>query len=101
MSCKNPFPEKFTDEEWEAEVEESWLQIRRNSLPQVDALLSAGWSFELPEIVNRKEFDRPAGIDHEPWQWYWRSPAKRKGSKGRKYQSTSQAFNALKRQEAK
>jgi hypothetical protein len=50
---------------------------------QVSALLAAGWRFELP------------GDDSEPWQWYWRAPPKRKGSKGRKYLSTNQAHNAL------
>lgn len=69
------------------------LELRANSMPQVDALIAAGWKFELPEIVNRKEGETRMGT--EPWQWYWRSPAKRKGSKGRKYWSTNQAFNAL------
>ena len=70
---------------------ESMLISRRESLSEVDALLLAGWSFELPDIVNG------TGGTTEPWQWYWRSPPKRAGSKGRRYLSTSQAFNALKR----
>jgi hypothetical protein len=74
------------------------MRCRANSIPQVEALLKAGWSFELPEIVNRKDNEPVSTLSSEPWQWYWRSPPKRKGSKGRKYWSTTQAFNALKRQ---
>lgn len=71
------------------------LEIRANCMPQVDALLAADWKFELPEIVNRKDGETHMGT--EPWQWYWRAPAKRAGSKGRRYLSTQQAFNALQR----
>jgi hypothetical protein len=53
---------------------------------QADALILAGWRWELPKIDNPDIF-----------QWYWRSPPKRKGSKGRKYWSTNQAHNALMR----
>ena len=79
-------------------VQRNIIECRNNSLPQVDALLQAGWRFELPEIVNHN----PPKHDWshtftEPWQWYWRSPPKRAGSKGRRYLSTSQAFNALQR----
>ena len=77
---------------------EIWLEIRRNCMPQVDALIAAGWRYELPEIVNRKDITvQENRMDTEPWQWYWRSPPKRQGSKGRKYLSTQQAFNALNR----
>lgn len=85
-------------EEWDQKVEETMLEVRANCMPQVDALIAAGWKFELPEIVNRREGD-PARIGTEPWQWYWRSPPKRKGSKGRKHWSTQQAYNALKKQQ--
>lgn len=54
---------------------------------QADTLIMAGWRFELPATRNPDIF-----------QWYWRSPPKRKGSKGRKYWSTNQAYNALMRQ---
>lgn len=83
--------------ELEDAAKESLLQCRRNSLPQVDALLMAGWKYELPEIVNRKDGEAFTRMDTEPWQWYWRSPPKRKGNKGRKYLSTTMAFNALNR----
>jgi hypothetical protein len=76
----------MTREEIEVLAEEVKLECRRDSLPQVDALLAAGWRFELP------------GVRDEPWQWYWRSPPKRAHSKGRKYLSTNQAFMALQRQ---
>jgi hypothetical protein len=74
----------------EAEGQKVWLEIRRNCMPQVDALIDAGWKFEIPEIVNGWK-----NSESEPWQWYWRSPPKRKNSKGRKYWSTTQAYNAL------
>jgi len=60
------------------------LDAREACMPQVDALMGAGWIFELPAIQ-----------DPEPWQWYWRRPSKRKGKKGRLYMSTNQAYNAL------
>lgn len=71
------------------------------SLEQADALLFAGWSFELPEIVNRIE-DRHGSyrpmMGTEVWQWYWRAPPKRQGQKGRRYLSTNQAYRALMRE---
>ena len=72
------------------------LDCRRAGAAQADVLMAAGWRFELPEIVNNWP-----GSETEPWQWYWRSPPKRKGIKGRKYPSTGQAFNALQRQNDK
>lgn len=75
-------------------AEQTKLQIRRDCMPQVDALMSAGWKFELPEIVNRRDGEN-FRCETEPWQWYWRSPPKRPGSKGRRYLSTNQAFNAM------
>ncbi len=77
------------------DAQQVMLEIRKNCMHQVDALIAAGWRFELPEIVNAKEGEERMGT--EPWQWYWRAPAKRVGSNGRKYLSTQQAFNALKR----
>lgn len=84
-------------EEWRDAVQESILESRNAALPQVDALLQAGWRYELPEIVNRKEGEPPAKHFTEPWQWYWRAPSKRKGHPGRRYLSTNQAFNAMNR----
>lgn len=69
---------------------EAKLESRANCMPQVDALMAAGWKWELPEIANNWPHS-----ETEPWQWYWRSPPKRAGRKGRKYWSTNQAFNAL------
>jgi len=68
----------------------AWSQncARNNTNAQVSALLLAGWKFELPGNGD---------YEYEPWQWYWRAPPKRKGSKGRKYLSTNQAHNALQR----
>jgi hypothetical protein len=60
------------------------LDLRRRCMPQVDALIMANWKFELPAM-----------LDSEPWQWHWRRPPRRKGSKGRRFMSTQQAYNAL------
>lgn len=79
-------------------ADQTKLEIRRNCMPQVDALLLAGWKWELPEIVNRKDGENFTRMDTEPWQWYWRAPSKRAGGKGRRYLSTNQAFNALQRE---
>ena len=79
-------------------AKKTMLQVRRNCLPQVDALLAAGWRYELPEIVNRKDDEPPSTLDSEPWQWYWRRPARRKNSPGMKFWSTQMAYNALMRE---
>ena len=55
---------------------------------QADALILADWRWELPASLKNPDI----------FQWYWRSPPKRKGSKGRKYWSTNQAYNAMMRQ---
>jgi hypothetical protein len=52
---------------------------------QIDALMGAGWSLELPRG------------DLDAWAWAWRSPPKRKNSKGKRWASTQQAFNAYMR----
>lgn len=82
--------EYLNSPKFKAMVEETKLECRRNCMPQVDALLTAGWRFELPKLQ-----------DSEPWQWYWRSPPKRKGSKGRFHWSTTQAYNALMKEKAR
>lgn len=56
--------------------------------PQVEALLAAKW---LPDPVHE---------DLEPWQWAWRRPPRRPGSKGMRFASTQQAYNALMKQRA-
>ncbi len=73
----------MTEAEWLAKVEEARLESRNACLPAVDALLFAGWKFELPEIVNHNPPKHNwSSVFSEPWQFYWRSPPKRKGSKG-------------------
>lgn len=85
-------------DELEEGARQTMLQVRANCMPQVDALVAAGWKFELPEIVNRKEGETRMGT--EPWQWYWRRPPRRKGGKGMKFWSTTMAFNAMRREKA-
>lgn len=58
----------------------------REDMIQVRALLQAGWKYELP-----------GDGDYDPYQWYWRAPPKRANSRGRKYLSTNQAFNAMRK----
>lgn len=85
MNLDKPFQEWGPEEL--ALVERTKLQIRANCMPQVDALIDAGWRFELPNSP-----------DSEPWQWYWRRPPRRAGSKGMFFWSTQQAYNALQRE---
>lgn len=92
MNFTHPITE---DPKFNQLVEETKLRLRRNAVVECDALIAAGWKFELPEIVNNWPTH-----ESEPWQWYWRSPPRRRGSKGRKYWSTTQAFNALRRQQS-
>lgn len=67
-------------------IEQTKLEARERAMVEVRELLAAGWKYELPDIS-----------DSEPWQWYWRAPPKRAGSRGRFYWSTTQAVNALRR----
>ena len=83
MTANSPLYQ-LSPEHLNALAEKTWLDIRRAAIPQVEALLVAGWRFELP--------DSP---DPEPWQWYWRRPPRRKRSKGMLFRSTQQAHNAL------
>ena len=46
----------------------------------------AGWTSETPHVTQ---------ID--VMSWYWRAPSKRRGRPGRRYLSTNQAYNAMKR----
>jgi hypothetical protein len=72
------------------------LEARAKAVRQCDALIDAGWRYELPEIVNRREGKPPSHYETEPWQWYWRRPPRRKG-KGMKFWSTNQAYTHLRK----
>jgi hypothetical protein len=74
----------------EGAIELCYLQGQRDDKAQAWALIRAGWRFEFP-----------ASSDPDVMSWYWRSPPKRKGSKGRFYASTNQAYNALMKGEGK
>lgn len=56
-------------------------------------LSAAGWT---PEI-EKQHTPHPFTGNVDVMSWYWRRPARRKGSKGKKYLSTNQAWNALKK----
>lgn len=61
-------------------------EMNEKDMDQAIALWLAGWTSEQP---NARQTD--------VMSWYWRAPAKRKNSKGRRYYSTNQAFNAMNR----
>lgn len=63
-------------------------QMNEADLDQAIELWLAGWTSETPHQTQTDIFS-----------WYWRSPPKRKG-KGRRYLSTQQALNALRRQKS-
>ncbi len=56
-------------------------------------LSAAGWS---PEI-EKQHTPHPFTGSVDVMSWYWRSPPKRQGWKGRRYLSTNQAWDALKK----
>lgn len=78
---------RLTEDEWAILIARQRHYENRACMPQVEALLAAGWRFELPDVP-----------DPDPWQWYWRRPPRRKGSKGMFFWSTQQAYNALMRE---
>lgn len=55
-------------------------------------LSEAGWQAEIKE----HHIPHPYTGCVDVMSWYWRSPPKRKNSKGRLFLSTSQAWNAFK-----
>lgn len=59
-------------------------------------LMLAGWTSEDPSPSNSKDPWRQTQV----MSLYWRAPSKRPGNPGRRYLSTTQAFNAMKRQSA-
>jgi hypothetical protein len=73
---------------WVLSIQEMRESSHRETLEgQCYELWMNGWTVE------------PNGRD-ESWAWYWRRPARRAGQKGRKFLSTNQAFNALKREQS-
>lgn len=62
----------------------------RSELDKVQALIAAGW---LPDL---ELFDHHP--DADPWQWAWRRPSKREGKPGRRFASTGQAYNAMRKE---
>lgn len=75
-----------TPDEWAAMCHLERLRWERNCKPQVEALIAAGWTFELSDH------------DLDTWQWAWRRPPRRPGKPGRRFASTQQAYNALLRE---
>jgi len=82
---------ELTEEEIAERAVQAMLEARAKAVQQCDALIDAGWRFELPELVNNWK-----NGESEPWQWYWRRPPRRKG-KGMKFWSTNQAYQHLRK----
>lgn len=76
-----------TPESFRAACRKTQLDIRRAGEKQALALMAAGWTI-----------DFAGNAATEPWQLYWRRPPRRKDSRGRRYLSTQQAYNALMRE---
>lgn len=65
-------------------LEEREAELR--VLQQCDALIDAGWKFEIPHSEYL-----------EPWQWAWRRPPRRLLSQGMRFASTNQAYQHLRK----
>ncbi len=71
------------------------MSSKRDFEEQAVPLMIAGWTSEMPECYRHNSQD--------PWRQcpvmslYWRAPSKRPGKPGRKYLSTQQAYNAMKK----
>jgi hypothetical protein len=71
-------------------AEQNRAHMRMQVIRQADALIDAGWRFEIPRSDQA-----------EVWSWYWRRPPRRKGSKGMFFWSTGQAYNHLMRSQGR
>ena len=94
MSSNYQWLEKFKDDpafyaKLKQSAEESRWEMEHEGMEQAHDLIAAGWRWELPNLR-----------DPEVFQWYWRRPPRRKGSKGMKFWSTGQAHRALMRERA-
>lgn len=69
--------------------------VNGESYQQALDLWQAGWT---------SECEKPVSLDFwaqkQVMAWYWRRPSKRPGKPGRKYLSTNQAWQAMKKAEA-
>lgn len=72
-------------------VRQTREDANKRAMVQVRELLAAGWKYEVPGEGH---------YDYDPWQWYWRAPPKRTNSRGQKFLSTNQAWNALQRRKS-
>jgi len=72
--------------DWSEVIAAQRAEHDRGYRPKVQALIAAGWTFELPESID------------DMMCWYWRRPPRRKGKPGRLYRSTDQAYYAMMRE---
>lgn len=70
-----------------------WEESNEKSLEQAHDLWQMGWTSEVPNPSNSKDFWRQC----HTMSLYWRAPSKRPGKPGRRYLSTNQAWRAMKR----
>jgi hypothetical protein len=68
--------------------EQTMLESRIRPQQQCDALMNAGWTWEIPASEH----------SCEPWQLKWRRPSRRPGTKGLLVHSTNQAYQRLRRE---
>lgn len=62
-------------------------QMNERDMEQAIELWLAGWTSETPH-----------GSQQDIFSWYWRRPSRRPGKPGRKFLSTTQALNTLRRE---
>ena len=67
-------------------IRASHCERNERDMEQAIELWLAGWKSEKPSE------------NSDIMSWYWRRPARRKGSKGMMFLSTQQAFNAMKKE---
>ena len=66
--------------------------INGEAFQQALQLWQAGWTSEHEKPASDKFWSQV-----QVMSWYWRAPSKRLGKLGRKYLSTNQAFNAMRK----
>ncbi len=72
-------------------------KAERAEMEKALQLSAAGWKAE----IQKHHTAHPFTGNTDVMSWYWRRPARRKGSKGRLYLSTNQAWNAMRKETTK
>lgn len=64
-----------------------WMEMDERDLDLAMELWGNGWTSETPHKSQQHIF-----------QWYWRRPSRRPGKPGRRFVSTTQAYNAMRKE---